>query len=132
MPSNRTAHLVGSVPLPDAETVFRTVSQALGDSVRRIPDGETGNRSKWIWFQRAMLESHPDMEVDTDTEPFRVAQWDGKIIRENQWMKFKGGADPSKSSFPTGYRDAAVESYQVFARLQVSPSGMRRTESPNA
>ena len=63
--SNRTAHLVGSIPLPDAETVFRTVSRALGPYLQRIPDGETGDRSRWIWFQRAMLESHPDMEVDT-------------------------------------------------------------------
>ena len=118
MATNRTAHLVGSVPLPDAETVFRTVSRALGSSVRRIPDGETGDRSRWIWFQRAMLGSHPDMEVDTDIEPFQVVQWDGKIVRETQWMKFKDGADPSKTTFPTGYRDAAVESYQVFARLQ--------------
>ena len=82
MPSNRTAHLVGSIPLPDAETVFRTVSQALGSFIRRIPDGETGDRSRWIWFQRAMLESHPDMEVDTSAEPYRLYQWDGKLIRE--------------------------------------------------
>ena len=118
MATNRMAHLVGSVPLPDSETVFRTVSRVLGSSVRRIPDGETGDRSRWIWFQRAMLGNHPDMEVDTEIEPFQVVQWDGKIVRETQWMKFKDGADPSKTTFHTGYRDAAVESYQVFARLQ--------------
>ncbi|MCH9017953.1 MAG: hypothetical protein IIB89_09375 [Chloroflexi bacterium] len=118
MPNTRTAHLVGSIPLPDAETVFRTVSQALGSSIRRIPDGETGDRSRWIWFQRAMLESHPDMEIDTGVEPFRVFQWDGKMIRETPWIKFKDDVDPSAVSFPTGYRDAAVESYQVYARLR--------------
>ncbi len=118
MPSQRTAHLVGSVPLPDAETVFRTVSQALGSSLKRIPDGETGDRSRWIWFQRAMLEGHPDMEFDTVTPPCQVVQWDGKVIRETLWIQFKDGADPSKSSFPTGYRDAAVESYQVYSRLR--------------
>ena len=94
MATNRMAHLVGSVPLPDAETVFRTVSRALGSSVRRIPDGETGDRNRWIWFQRAMLGNHPDMEVDTEIEPFQVVQWDGKVVRETQWMKFKDGADP--------------------------------------
>jgi len=118
MPSNRTAHLVGSIPLPDAETVFRTVSKALGSSLKRIPDGETGDRSRWIWFQRAMLESHPDMELDTAIPPFEVVQWDGKVVRETQWMKFKDDADPSASSFPTRYRDAAAESYQVYARLR--------------
>ncbi len=118
MPSNRTAHLVGSIPLPDAETVFRTVSQALGSSLKRIPDGETGDRSRWIWFQRAMLESHPDMELDSAIPPFEVVQWDGKVVRETQWMKFKDDADPSASSFPTGYRDAAAESYRIYARLR--------------
>ena len=114
----RTAHLVGSIPLPDAETVFRAVSQALGPCLRRIPDGETGDRSRWIWFQRAMLESHPDMEVDTSAEPYRLYQWDGKLLRETPWIKFKDGVDPTAVEFPTGYRDAALESYQVYARLQ--------------
>ena len=36
------AHLVGSVPLPDAESVFRTLGTELGDRLRRLPDGETG------------------------------------------------------------------------------------------
>ncbi len=94
MLNQRTAHLVGSIPLPDAETVFRTVSQALGSSLKRVPDGETGDRSRWIWFQRAMLESHPDIELDTDTPPFEVVQWDGKIVRVTQWIKFKDDADP--------------------------------------
>ena len=118
MPSNRTAHLVGSIPLPDAETVFRTVSKALGSFLKRIPDGETGDRSRWIWFQRAMLESHPDMELDTDTPPFEVVQWNGKVVRKTRWMRFKDDADPSTLSFPTGYRDAAVKSYQIYARLR--------------
>ena len=118
MQNTRTAHLVGSIPLPDSETVFRTVCQALGSSIKRIPDGETGDRSRWIWFQRNMLENHPDMEIDSSVEPFRLHQWDGKMIRETPWIKFKDTADPSASTFPTGYRDAAVDSYQVFARLQ--------------
>jgi hypothetical protein len=37
------AHLIGSVPLADAEAVFRTVAAALRPSLRRIPDGETGS-----------------------------------------------------------------------------------------
>ena len=44
----RNVHLVGSVPLADARTVFETVSAALGPRLRRIPDGETGERSDWI------------------------------------------------------------------------------------
>ncbi|MEJ7568647.1 MAG: hypothetical protein WKF41_10320 [Gaiellaceae bacterium] len=33
-------HLAGSIPLPSADDVLRTVSEAVGDKVRRIPDGE--------------------------------------------------------------------------------------------
>ena len=58
------AHLVGSVPLPDSEAVFREVSGALDPHLRRLPDGETGERIRWIWFQREMLLNHPDMEID--------------------------------------------------------------------
>lgn len=44
------AHLIGSVPLPDAETVLRAVSRELGPFLPRIPDGETGTRHRWIWW----------------------------------------------------------------------------------
>jgi hypothetical protein len=37
----RDVHLVGSVPLGDAEAVFRTANAILGVRLRRIPDGET-------------------------------------------------------------------------------------------
>lgn len=40
-------HLVGSVPLATAEHVFRAVATALGQHVRRVPDGETGERTAW-------------------------------------------------------------------------------------
>ena len=35
----RGAHLVGSVPLDDADEVFRAVDEHLGGHVRRVPDG---------------------------------------------------------------------------------------------
>ena len=43
-------HFVGSIPLPDAETVFRTLSAAAGPNLKRLPDGETGIRKTWIRF----------------------------------------------------------------------------------
>ena len=111
-------HLVGSVPLPDAETVFRTVSDVLNPYLRRITDGETGRRSRWIWFQREMLLEHPDMEVDTDEPPFALYQWDGQLLRETPYLRFRQGVDPASVEFPTGYAEAARESFEVYARLQ--------------
>src|SRR5580765_1308292 len=53
------ACLVGSVPLPTTEAVLRTTAAAIGTRVRRLPDGETGDRSYWIVFQLANVASNP-------------------------------------------------------------------------
>lgn len=122
------AHLVGSVALPDAETVFRRVAAELGQHLKRMPDGETGERGRWIWWQREMLLRHPDMELDPVAAKLRIRQWDGKLIRETELIRFKSGVDPSKVAFETGYAAAAVGSYAVFRRLRdegVIPRGVR-------
>ena len=111
-------HLVGSVPLPDAESVFRRVSAALNPYLRRITDGETGRRGRWIWFQREMLLEHPDMEVDPDEPPYALYQWDGQLLRETPYVRFKPGVDPASVTFPTGYAEAALESFDLYTRLQ--------------
>ena len=112
------AHLVGSVPLPDSEAVFREVSGALGPHLRRLPDGETGERIRWIWFQREMLLNHPDMEIDPDAGLFAVYQWDGVLLRETPYVRFKPSVRPETVRFPTGYAEAATASYATFSRLR--------------
>jgi hypothetical protein len=118
VPTAPGAHLVGSVPLADAETVFRTVAGALWGALRRLPDGETGERRRWIWFQRQMLERHPAMEVDPTVPLFALRQWDGKLLRETPLLRFRAGADPDEVMFDTGYAEAAQRSFEVFTRLQ--------------
>ena len=112
------AHLIGSVPLDDCDSVFRQVSAALGPWLARIPDGETGERSRWVYFQRAMLAAHPAMELDPTVPPLRFVQWDGQLVREIPGLRFKAGVDPAAVAFDTGYDRAALESYAVFDRLQ--------------
>lgn len=118
MPELIGAHLIGSVPLPDAESVFRTVTAELGPFLPRIPDGETGDRHRWIWWQRQMLLNHPAMELDRDAPPFELRQWDGAVIRTTDWLRFKPGVDPTTVAFETGYAAAARGSYEVFRRLR--------------
>ena len=66
----RHVHLVGSVPLRDAREVFTTVSGVLGQCLKRMPDGETGERSDWItWLEPAFAEN-PALEKSD--ELFRV------------------------------------------------------------
>src|SRR3974390_1371635 len=59
-------HFVGSIPLPDTETVFRTLSLAVGGHVARLPDGETGIRKTWIRFLQEVLAPNPAIELGRD------------------------------------------------------------------
>jgi hypothetical protein len=111
-------HLVGSIPLPDAETVFRTVSQAVGRHLVRLPDGETGIRKTWIRFLQDVLASDPAIELAADAPPFKFVQWDGKVVREIARLRVKPGAMPQAKSFKSGYADMAIESFRLFDRLQ--------------
>ena len=65
MPS-RHVHLIGSVPMADARTVFKTVSAALGPRLRWIPDGETGARIDWVMSFEPIFASHPALELSPD------------------------------------------------------------------
>ena len=75
-------HFVGSIPLPDAETVFRALSAATGPHLKRLPDGETGIRQTWIRFLQQVLADNPAIEVASDVPAFKFTQWDGQLLRE--------------------------------------------------
>ncbi len=111
-------HFVGSIPLPDAETVFRTLAQSAGAYLRRLPDGETGIRKTWIRFLQQVLADNPAIEVATDVPPFKFTQWDGKLLREIPRLRVKPGATPDPSTFETGYAEMALASWNLFERLQ--------------
>ena len=81
MERGQRLHLIGSIPLETTEQVFSTLSKELGPFLRCLPDGETGERSRWVYFQGQMLRAHPDMEIDPTVPPFPFVQWDGKIGR---------------------------------------------------
>jgi hypothetical protein len=111
-------HFVGSIPLPDSETVFRTLAGAVGDHVVRLPDGETGIRKTWIRFLQDVLAENPAIELASDVPPFKFVQWDGKVIREIPRLRIKPGMTPDRKNFKTGYADMAIASFVVFDRLQ--------------
>ena len=105
----RGAHLVGSLPLDNAEEVFETVGTQLGQHVRRIPDGETGVRSQWIgwavtkFFEVPELEGRGTMYMDVSPRT----------------MALKDGAKAGDVVMPNlEYADVAIEAYAEFERLQ--------------
>jgi hypothetical protein len=121
-------HLIGSVPLASTDDVFRTLATTLGDRLSRMPDGETGERLRWIWWQRTMLERHPAMEIDRDTPPIEIRQWDGVVLRRSELFRLRPGVDADAVEFSTGYAEAALESWSRFEALRragVVPAGMR-------
>ena len=69
-----TVHFVGSIPLPDADTVFRMLAASAGPYLRRLPDGETGIRKTWIRFLQQVLADNPAIEVAADVPPFKFTQ----------------------------------------------------------
>ncbi len=111
-------HFVGSIPLPDAESVFRTLAGAAGPYLRRLPDGETGIRKTWIRFLQDVLAKNPAIEVAEDVPPFKFTQWDGKVLREIPRLRIKPGAKPDPATFTTGYAQMAIASWGLFERLQ--------------
>jgi len=121
-------HFVGSIPLPDAETVFRTVAAATAPHLKRLPYGETGIRKTWIRFLQQVLADNPGIEVARDVPPFKFIQWDGTVLREIPRLRVKPGAQLDAATFKTGYADMAIESWRLFDRLQqegVIPDGVK-------
>ncbi|HEX6025752.1 MAG TPA: class I SAM-dependent methyltransferase [Solirubrobacter sp.] len=103
-------HLVGSVPLAGAEDVFTRAAAALGDRLRRIPDGETGPRSDWILWQYPVFSSRPEFEIGPPG--------DG-TYRTLPKLRLRPGATAHDVDFGSlGYSDAAIASYKTFARLK--------------
>ncbi len=122
------AHLVGSLPLDDAETAFRTLGGALGAHLRCLPDGETGRRRRWISFINDMLKAHPDLEIDPDVPVLEFRQWDGKLVYAVERLRVRAGVDAAGLAFATGYAEDAIRNHAVFARLGEEgavPEGVR-------
>src|SRR5262245_31502039 len=104
----RAVHLVGSVPLPDDEAVFRTASELLGARLKRLPDGETGERASWIGWQAAVFARTPALE----RVPASGAD-DGRRAR------YRLGPGAGKVTFGgLGYADAALASFATFGHLK--------------
>jgi hypothetical protein len=112
MPS-RNIHLVGSVPLANAHDVFVAVSTALGPRLRRIPDGETGERSDWIAHLEPIFADHPALEKSD--EVFRLH---ATATPRTRYRLRPGVAAKDVTFGNLFYADIGLQSYGVFARLK--------------
>jgi methionine synthase II (cobalamin-independent) len=108
------AHLVGGLKAPDAETAMRTAAEILGTHLWAVTDGETGDRSQWIWWQIGKLTAQDGIEM--------AGTHGNEEAGNEDYREFPALAiDQSVTALPPrslGYADAAEESYAIFSRLR--------------
>ncbi|HEY2651797.1 MAG TPA: hypothetical protein VGI50_07750 [Solirubrobacteraceae bacterium] len=103
------AHLCGSVPLASSDDVFRVVGEELGRHVRRIPDGETGERYQWIGWAAQVFWRVDGLE---ERHPF-YKEYSPRVIG------LADGRSPADVQYPNlEYADAALASYDRFAHYK--------------
>jgi hypothetical protein len=108
-------HFNGSVNLPDGETVMREISSRIPDGVRRMTDGETGDRNYWISFQTRKFEQMPEFETVSVGMAYETAP-DAPAMPH---LRLTDGASAEMIDWPNlGYADAYTESFAIFERLQ--------------
>jgi hypothetical protein len=116
------AHLVGSLNLPNARSVFETVAREAGSVVARIPDGETDARKDWVVAQVAVLDTVESLERVPDD---RQSEWLPEAGRV--WFRPRDGG--TAVTFPRlGYADFARASFSIFSELKeagVVPADVR-------
>ena len=102
--------LVGSVPLRSSEDVFREVSTRIGPLLKRVPDGETGDRSAWTAWQGNVIE-HAEGVVQAGVRDVHGIPYPTYAL--------KPGLSAQDIKFgDLGYANAAIASYQDFVRLR--------------
>ena len=119
------AQLVGSVPLNSAEDVFRAVAGELGARVRRIPDGETGDRTGWVGFQIPMLAGHESFEIvpsgkadSRESDLDKVARAEGEDYTLPVFALRPGVQARALQFGDLGYARSAIASYATFVQLK--------------
>jgi hypothetical protein len=111
----REVHLVGSVPMTDAAEVFASVSAALGSSLKRIPDGETGKRQDWIVWLEPLFAGNPAFELSDEVFKLHAT------APARRRYRLKPGVAPRDVRFDDlFYAGIAKDSYAAFKRLRES------------
>ena len=133
-------HFVGSIAGNNADEVFRTCCGAVGNYLARIPDGETGYRSKYIsHLAHTVYARHPDVvtvsrppPVDPDNpREWRKPgeDWIPMATDASDLWKFGLRRGVRTLRFETlGYAEAAIESYKAFCAVReqgIIPAGVR-------
>ncbi len=105
----RGAHLVGSAPVSEPDELFALVRDHLASHLRRVPDGEVGERDTWIAWQFPKLAQCPQLETRSVNSAYL-----GREIPQHEVID---GAGPLEL-VDLGYADAALASWERFDAAQ--------------
>jgi methionine synthase II (cobalamin-independent) len=106
----KPVHLVGSVSLASAKEVFETVGTCLGETVARIPDGETGERRLPYPFRKDLRE----IMAKTPGLEFKREWKAGGVTFHHFGLASGVDAKTVRFATPLGWARAAIDSYQDF------------------
>ena len=120
-PTINGVHLVGSLPLENENEAFAVVGPALGTHLKRLPDGETGDRNEWVQFQLNVLGQREEFEVIENP-----MQGQGDLPPT---LRLRDGMAADSVDFgDLGYERTALESFAAFEKAQAAgsiPDGVR-------
>lgn len=115
-PRPQGVHLVGSLPqdrFSNPTQVFTDLSAGLAGRLRRIPDGELGERHYYIQWQESVF---PTEILRSTAQRDSTGPPNQRLCLEGQYIK------------PLKYDDAALASYEAFDRARKQgaiPAGVR-------
>jgi hypothetical protein len=110
-----SVHFNGSVNLPDPDTVMREISSRIPSGVRRMTDGETGERNYWISFQIEKFQRMPELETVTSGRAYETED----DAPEMPQMRLADGVSAESIEWPNlGYADEYTKSFATFDQLQ--------------
>jgi hypothetical protein len=114
--SANPAHMFfcGSIPLEHEVEVFSTLAEIGGERLRRVPDGELGDRKMWVIGQYAVLAASPALEFG----PFPA---DGLTRRTCYQipLRLRAGKTGNDIVFSDlGYARHASSSYGLFREMK--------------
>ena len=112
MSAGHNVHFVGSLPAEDTASALEALSNSLGGVLKRVPDGETGARSKFVTWQAPVFGTSEQFEVG---ELGPQSEWGPNGEFPPRVIGLKPGATGRPTFAPTGYGEA------VFAFLGYKP-----------
>ncbi|KAF2263119.1 hypothetical protein CC78DRAFT_290234 [Lojkania enalia] len=101
-------HLMGSINLPTTSDVFEKVPALLPNRLRRMPDGETGNRAQFIGWQAANFAAVPEVLTRRGTSHEKFP--DTMSLTRDQIL----ATEQKLPELQTRYEEFALESYTLF------------------